>query len=400
MIKILNIKYSRNTGDGVIAECLENKSSFYYGGTITSVDLSGKSGFATDGSKLGMGFYIYNFLDLLPNTVSSFLINRVLPKIAFSKLERVFRKELQNCKVLIIGGGQLIQDKKMYFPPRMKLALDCLPSDSKIYFYSVGVAKDWSEDGVSYMQDVFNDYRINRIYVRDPESRNNLIRNFDVKEDKILVALDPGLLAGEVFKYKYERANSNCKAQGKKIIGLGVSAPSEIAAHVSSNVYGLILDVEQYIDIVSFLNKNFEVRLFTNGSDSDELLKEQIHKKLSEIGLNIKKYHRPMNPSDLAKIISELDIVLSHRLHACIVGFSMNKTILGFSWDSKLNSFFEIVNLPENVLSNIDYNSIESFILKSNEYSNSEAYSKGVNLVTNEAENSIKHLIESIKNAK
>ena len=147
-VRILNVKYSKNVGDGIIAECIEHFFLQYNTVDIKSVDLSGKKNFSVNkNAKLGKGFIAYKFIDIFPNRVSKFLIERLVPFIMKYKLGSYFKEELSDADVLIIGGGQLFQDKKMYFPPRILSALNNLNRNAVIYVYAVGVAQDWTSVG-------------------------------------------------------------------------------------------------------------------------------------------------------------------------------------------------------------------------------------------------------------
>jgi polysaccharide pyruvyl transferase WcaK-like protein len=45
----------------------------------------------------------------------------------------------------------------------------------------------------------------------------------------------------------------------------------------------------------------------------------------------------------MAGFISTLDLVVGHRLHACVAAYSYGVPHIGFTWDIKMRSFFESV---------------------------------------------------------
>jgi polysaccharide pyruvyl transferase WcaK-like protein len=97
--------------------------------------------------------------------------------------------------------------------------------------------------------------------------------------------------------------------------------------------------------------KNWDVALFTNGSPEDRdflaAIEPQLKAAVPNGGITVvPPFDRP---ADLAAFVSGQDLILAHRLHACIAAYSYAIPQLGFAWDIKLNSFLESVGRGEYV---------------------------------------------------
>lgn len=337
-IRVLNVKYSKNVGDGIIGECIEyflNKST---GADVKSVDLSMKSKFPDgDVNRVGKGYVIYKVIDMLPRKARQFVTSKLVPMMIKPKLSAFFSRELNDTDVMVIGGGQLFQDKKMYFPPRILLALKNLNPKADVYIYAVGVAPEWTKEGREFVEQILNDSRIKGIFVRDEESKTNLIDNFKLDQAKIDIAFDPGLMSKTVYKDLI----AGTELPANTTVGIGISCTDEIRDHSSRNSLPVLITKKQYIELIQRLSITHKVHVFTNGGDADHKLFIDVKNELrSDSSSNITFVGKPLTPSDLVSIIAGVDVVLSHRLHANIVGYSLDKTIIGFVWDKKLNSFF------------------------------------------------------------
>jgi polysaccharide pyruvyl transferase WcaK-like protein len=57
----------------------------------------------------------------------------------------------------------------------------------------------------------------------------------------------------------------------------------------------------------------------------------------------VERVTRLKKAADLAGFISTVDLVMAHRLHACIAAYSYEVPNVGFTWDQKMQSFFDSV---------------------------------------------------------
>jgi polysaccharide pyruvyl transferase WcaK-like protein len=98
---------------------------------------------------------------------------------------------------------------------------------------------------------------------------------------------------------------------------------------------------------------NHIVVCFTDGADEDELFLARCRDRLREmdmIGDQAVIWPRCTNPAELARLVGSFDVVIAHRLHACILAYSYRVPSIGLKWDSKLQAFFDVVGQFDGVL--------------------------------------------------
>ena len=94
--------------------------------------------------------------------------------------------------------------------------------------------------------------------------------------------------------------------------------------------------------------KGWQVCLFTNGSPEDRAYLQKVAPQLQAAGGEVVSVTPAFStPADLAGFISGLDLVMAHRMHACIAAYAYAKPHIGFAWDEKLRSFFNAVGRDE-----------------------------------------------------
>lgn len=336
-IRLLNVKYSSNVGDGVIAECLEREVSERIPGVdIQSVDLGGRVEF-TSKKGLGKGYYLYRVLGLLPLRMDRFLLSIIATVIVPFRLRNFFSCRLNNADAVIIGGGQLIQSTGNYFSPRLKVSLATIPNTS-LHIYGVGVQSELNKNSVKQFLSIFRRHHLRTVGLRDNESKLTWERHF-CDQPIPAIALDPGLLSARVY------GNFLREPNGTKTISIGITAIGEIKAHSTLETSSNIGSFEFYKESIIRLSKEYQLKIFTNGADADHLVHKQLIKYFSDEGNteNVIFIDRPIKPIDLVECIATSDLVISHRLHANIVSFSYGIPSIGFFWDKKLESFFKLI---------------------------------------------------------
>ncbi|MBY0421740.1 MAG: hypothetical protein K2Q06_05505, partial [Parvularculaceae bacterium] len=144
-IALLNVKYSPNLGDGVIAECLEKAlGEAMPGADVESVDLAGRVDFAPRQSLLRRAAIAT--LDALPWPLSDAAARYAVAATLRRTLLPLYAERLAAADALVIGGGQLIADAHLNFPTKIKAALDAAPK-ALVALHAVGVDRGFSPEG-------------------------------------------------------------------------------------------------------------------------------------------------------------------------------------------------------------------------------------------------------------
>ncbi|NQY13328.1 MAG: polysaccharide pyruvyl transferase family protein [Henriciella sp.] len=336
-VALLNVKYSPNLGDGIIAECLEHTI-----GTIApsiqveSCDIAGRTAY---GSGLNAGRRrIHQVLDRLPPFLKTLVSATLVRLLIHTRLESHYQRHLEDCDVAVIGGGQLIADSLLNFPLKLASACGIARKNSlKIAIFGVGVASSFSRKGLSLFQKAFGDALL-FARVRDQDSVARWDRTFQTPPGDLVN--DPGLLTSAVYPAP------NRPTRPKPLIGIGVTHPSALTLHSDqkTDIQSLSDWIAFYVDLAQILSaKGVEIELFTNGAGDDVLFANLIADALqnqSETAEPVTIADDMAHPRDLAMCIAKYDGIIAHRLHANIVAFSYAIPHVGLAWDSKMNGFF------------------------------------------------------------
>lgn len=339
-IALINVKYSPNLGDGVIADCLESEiRKRVPGATVISIDVGGRDDFGRGGSLAGKSLGLMRIVKTLPLWLQNRLYAHLLPILINAKYGKPWEEQLRDCDAVVIGGGQLFQDVDLYFPMRIARAVRSAPKGISIAVYAVGVSKTWSRQAARFFNSAFRHGNLRFVAVRDRASQQHWSLHFPSLEAHI--ARDPGLLAAD----HYGNAAGTRGASNRKILAIGVSDLYELQQHSESAADVAFGQIDFYQALIRRLGNSFDIRLFTNGADLDNAFIKKIEQtsdaKRDLGGTEVVFLEPPTTPKELVSQITEADVVLSHRLHANIIAFSYGIPTVGLGWDNKLRSFFE-----------------------------------------------------------
>ncbi len=349
---IAGVAYSDNLGDGIIAECLQfaikqNRPS----AEIEIIDISGRTEYSHEvvrnkSAKLAM-------LRRMPKWCANLVMAAGISKIALRSSRTIWRPKLKAVDALVIGGGHLLLDKHLNFPIKLAVLSRLAKAESvPVALHAVGVSTHWSSIALKLFRPLVLRAADARVSVRDRQSANLLTSHLNRPEMPVEVVRDPGVLASRMYGLP--------AGEGVIDVAINLSDPSELATYSdeAGGDYGTEFYVATWLKIITALiTEGRSITVFTNGAIEDEAFKAVIVEALGAQLPNplIHIAPRPTIPSDLAAIISRHKVLVAHRLHANVIGYSYGLGLVGLLWDSKLASFFESVSLSSACISARDF---------------------------------------------
>ncbi len=342
-IAVFNVKYSPNLGDGLLAECLEAELRASGPDIETvAVDLAGRTGYGEGG--LRNRKTALTILDNLPGAVRRIAVGAVLRRMVGRQLRPAWRTVLANADAVVVGGGNLLADSDLNFPIKLEGALaEAAAVGVPVGVYGVGVADNWSQAGEALFRRGLTAVRLVYAAVRD-------VRSQAVWQARLgpagvaapSVCRDPAMLTALHFPRV-------AKTGAGKQVALGLTDPLALRYHGGSAALRASEMTDWMLELVrQLVADGWRVSAFTNGSPEDRTYLSRLESRLRAISPDAVSIAPAFErPSDLAAFISGQDLVMAHRLHACIAAYAYAVPHIGFTWDIKLNSFFESVGHAE-----------------------------------------------------
>ncbi|WP_457580748.1 polysaccharide pyruvyl transferase family protein [Ensifer canadensis] len=246
------------------------------------------------------------------------------------------------------AGGNLFQDDDLNFPLKVGAALDCVKRSGKpLAVYAVGTSRDWSPQARQLFGGL-EESQLVHISVRDSIAGRNWLGHFPAGPHARILP-DPGLLVREIVaSHSHEPLKGDDRA-----IGICVTDPLILRRHSSHGTAGIpfrhAADYHQLLRLM--LDAGYRICLFTNGAQEDQAFARGI---LGGAGLaedidsgDLYLAPRPKTPEELVHIIASTQVILAHRLHACIAAYSLGVPQVGLGWDPKVDGFFQFVGRSE-----------------------------------------------------
>ncbi|MCP5405483.1 MAG: polysaccharide pyruvyl transferase family protein [Pseudomonadaceae bacterium] len=339
-LAILNVKYSPNLGDAVIADCLEDHLRKEISNlTVFSLDIGGRSGYGVGGSLAGGGLGLMGYLKKMPHVVQT-----LVPWLVKRRYAADWKTRLAGCHGLIIGGGHLMMDVDQFFPLRLLTAVRQCPRGTPLFVQSVGVSAKMTARGLRLFKAIFTHGCLRMASVRDAGAQANWLKHFGGAQP--LLHRDPGLLAATT----YGKAKKTHRA--RPLVAFGVAAPASLSPHADSREGVVCGDLSFYLETLPLLAKQYDILLFTNGEDDAFLrqLEAELPTLPVKVRARIRVAPRPLKPAQLVALIRTADAMVGHRLHANIVAYSYRVPHIGLGWDDKLKSFFKSIDRPDFII--------------------------------------------------
>jgi polysaccharide pyruvyl transferase WcaK-like protein len=108
-----------------------------------------------------------------------------------------------------------------------------------------------------------------------------------------------------------------------------------------------------YVALVRELaGRNHPLRIFSAGAPEDAAFLDRLAPRLLEATAQRCVIDAALNDTaTLAKLIADCRVMIAHRLHACLPAASYGIPFIGLAWDPKMQALFEMLGVPERLVS-------------------------------------------------
>jgi polysaccharide pyruvyl transferase CsaB len=241
---------------------------------------------------------------------------------------------LKNTKLLINGGGSLIQDATSskslwYYLNVIKLAkkLGC-----KVFVYANGIGPI-KDKNLKFASEITNlaDY----ITLREKSSLSEIER-MGISMEKVEVTADPAISLEPAGKNKIDAVFEDMGLDAdKKIIGVSVR-------DWDKNDPGFFTGLASYLDELS--ERDFEILFIPMKTPDDEKASLQVMSYMKN-----KAFMTPsgLGYSEVIGVISKTHIMLGMRLHTLIFSVASGVPVVGIEYDPKIMGFLEYAKIDK-----------------------------------------------------
>jgi polysaccharide pyruvyl transferase WcaK-like protein len=337
-VRLFNVRFSPNLGDGLLAECLERALVECGAGQDTwSVDLAARTGYAPGSTSRPAQLRL---LDALPPPLRRLSVR--LPLALRSRLtwRPHYRRALEGADCAVIGGGNLLADLDLNFPTKIAIAVDeAARRGIPAFIYACGVDGTWSRPARCLLDRALRKGTIRRVFVRDERSRQawNELAGTACDLEATLVR-DPGLLAAVRYGIVHQSRPGEAP-----VIGINVTCPIALRYHAGPDAVPESLD-SWYLSLACALaGRGTQVVLFTNGSPEDRAYLRWLHPTFAALAGRV-TFPDPRTPEELVHVIAGLDGLAAFRMHAVIAAYSCGVPFMALAWDPKLEAFVKSVD--------------------------------------------------------
>ena len=342
-LALINVKYSPNLGDGVIAECLEATiRTMRPDWEVKSVDLAGREKFSNKAS-LARGF-VLSALKRLPQPLRRTAMATLLKTLISRNYSNHWGMQLSDVDAVIVGGGPLLSDADLNFPRKIHACLHETAERSPITaLFGVGVSSNWSSRASSLFLTAFGEADLAYAAVRDGASQANWNRHIEgTPLPQASLCRDPGFLAADI----YPAPIAHLRPDDRPLVGVGIVHPNTLSLHADEATLTARSALSFWVRLCDRLaERGYRICLFTNGPSDDEAFLNRVEARLSaESRAVVQRAPQPTVPAELVATLSQLDLVIAHRLHANIVAYAYGIASVGLSWDSKIPAFFDSID--------------------------------------------------------
>lgn len=330
--------FSSNLGDYAIYDSL---STLLASRDVKAIplDISFRRGFPVSSIDSQPELVNSNWKSLIPKKIKhhkliQYMITRTMWYLVHRQdITKYWSELISNSDAVIIGGGQLFTDTIADFHTKLALITDIANEFNKpICILGCGVGSELSSKAQKNVKKVLNSAKF--VSLRDLDSANRLKR-FTRNDVSLNVYPD---LAFALSSATNNNTFQN-KSESKKIVcGFNIMP---LTAFKKYNPNLKDVDAKTYITFWKRLahdatKENMQIHIMTNGSIRDYEQAESIYKSILSEGIDVMLIDRPTSPLDLYHQISNVDYLITMRMHAGIIGQAYGKPVSTLIWDDKI----------------------------------------------------------------
>lgn len=238
--------------------------------------------------------------------------------------KKTLSKKISEADIVIIGGGQLIDD---YASGHMLFMIDeisklCRKHQKRLVINFVGVSQLMKKNHkvilrVMLSTDAFN--------VRDERSKDRLLaisRSFS----RVTIAPDPVLLVSDM-------RTSQCRARTK--IGINVMNLNRITKQEVQNLDTLAANLSELSR-----KTGLGLKIINTAYGEDLTIAHRLKLKLKCLGIEVSEIN-VFGINDVASAYSDISLMISNRMHSGIISLSYSIPTLIYNWHPKVTSLLE-----------------------------------------------------------
>lgn len=331
----VGLRYSPNLGDGAISECIAyGLKHLLPEAEVSFLDMSGRRQYGDE--IVGNRSLAIAILDHVPQALGQMMVRYKLNRV-LDGFEAQWRDQL-DADFVVVGGGQIFSDKLLNFPIKVARAARLIAArGTPVAVFGAGVAGNWTRQGTGLFREL-GQAGPRMIGLRDEGSLANWTRQYGGNPAPVLT-VDPAHLAAGCFGAPESMTDE---------VGLCVTDFGVLRHHSDGRVAGAGSEPEKfYLDCAQALVRaGRKVAFFTNGEGADEALLARVNAAAQTSDWaqgSVRAEVRAAEPGVLARRLGGYACVVAHRLHACIIGYSYQRPLVGLGWDNKLASFFGMI---------------------------------------------------------
>lgn len=246
-------------------------------------------------------------------------------------------REMKRAKMLINGGGNLIQDgtsqkSLLYYTTIMKMAKK---RGLKLVLYANGIGPLYNENSRKTAAEIIN--KADFISLRDPESLE-LLKEIGCEKKPVRISADPAFVKSENDPewIKFVLSREGLDPSGKYFM---VSVRSGNTLDKEKTSYDERIVSELSKAIMEINEKYGLVPIFVPFQAAvDDKITEDLY-----TCVGIGKILKGLSAKELSGVIEKCDFVISMRLHLLIFAASCAIPMIGLSYDKKVNSFISYI---------------------------------------------------------
>ncbi|MER2295051.1 MAG: polysaccharide pyruvyl transferase family protein [Desemzia incerta] len=262
-----------------------------------------------------------------------------------------YEEVVDSYDLIILGGGNMLMtlDDNNSTINRLDNYVDiAIKKGKKIFAMDIGIGPFFNDSDKELAIEVLN--KCDYVTFRDDSSYKLFCENGG-NSDTSDVSVDPVFLAN--FDYEKEPTSDNAIQVGVNIIDSRLIGHDEKEYKKKLNGYASIVN--------KLLNNNIKVSLFITSKEDQAALDDTF--RLIRDKRNVEKIE--INGiNQLIKLYSNMDLLLGTRMHSMIIAYVMGVPLVGLSWQTKVTSFFNVIDEAESCFDFKEFEKNHSLIYK------------------------------------